>query len=261
MIRGLRGPGTSIHLEFGLLYHKALESYDHLRATSVPHASALRLVVRELLVATWPWPFDHHLKTRENLVRSVVWYLEQFGPNDPATTITLPNGKPAVELSFRFEVDDGLVLCGHLDRVVEFGGQNYVMDRKTSTSTISSYYFDQYSPDNQMSLYTLAGTVVAQTTMKGVIIDACQIAVGFSRFERAMVYRTESQLTEWLTDTRLYIDQSRRYADRGHWPMNDKSCHNYGGCKFRQICAMDPRVRETFLKEIEVSPWNPLQPR
>ena len=247
------------------------------------HDDACNYVVRELLTETWdrtetnpegaPWTPDHNLKTRDNLVRSVVWYLEQFGDdNDPATTVILQNGRPAVELSFRFEVDDGLMLSGHLDRVVEFMGGNYVMDRKTSTTTVSSYYFDQYQPDNQMSLYSYAAQVIYQTPVRGVIIDAAQIAVGFTRFERGMTYRTPAQLEEWLDDTRAYVNmaqamgegmvhfaESERYRA---WPMNDKSCHKYGGCVFRDICSKDAHVRQIFLDSDFVrEPWNPLIPR
>jgi len=279
MIEGWRGKGESVHLTFGIHYHKALEDYDKYRASAnLTHQEALENTVSDLLEATWiydepdpghpnhqsgrPWDSGHNLKTRENLVRSVIWYLEQFGDNDPATTVQLHDRTPAVELSFRFPVDDDLVLCGHLDRVVEYQGQNYVMDRKTSTSTISSYYFDQYSPDNQMSLYTLAGSIIYRNPVRGVIIDAVQIAVGFSRFERGMVYRTEGQSEEWLSDTKIWVAQAQVYADKNHWPQNDKSCHKYGGCPFRGICATDARVRTNFLESHFIKhPWNPLEVR
>jgi len=302
MIEGYRSRGESVHLKFGILYHNALELYDKCRAGVVErnhnftkdgieydvpvcevmdHDEACNYVVRDLLIETWdretnsPWASDHNLKNRDNLVRSVVWYLEQFGDdNDPATTVILQNGRPAVELSFRFEVDDGLMLSGHLDRVVEFMGGHYVMDRKTSTTTISSYYFDQYQPDNQMSLYSYAAQVIYQTPVRGVIIDAAQIAVGFTRFERGMTYRTPAQLEEWLNDTRAYVWQAQAMGERmqsrvaqgkdavGAWPMNDKSCHKYGGCVFRDICSKDPHVRQIFLDSDYVrEPWNPLIPR
>lgn len=271
MVKGYRAKGESVHLTWGSWYHKALEDYDHFVAQGRSHADALHFVVAWIMEVTWvrepngagqPWTADHNTKTRENLVRSVIWYLEQFGPNDPTSTVILRNGKPAVELSFRIQVDEDLILCGHLDRVVEFQGQQYVMDRKTSSSTISSYYFDQYSPDNQMSLYTLAGGIITENPIRGVVIDAVQIAVGFSRFERGMVYRTEAQTQEWLADTKVWIAQAHAAADRGQWPMNDKSCHKFGGCPFRQICSSDPRVRETFLAQnFQISHWNPLEVR
>ena len=53
---------------------------------------------------------------------------------------------------------------------------------------------------------------------------------------------------EFLTDFALTVDQAESYADKRYWPMNDKSCHNYGGCIFREICSKSPGVRENFLQ-------------
>jgi hypothetical protein len=276
MIEGWRGGGSSVHLEFGGLYHSGLELYDHQCADGKSHTDAQRAMVRWALESTWERPeegpgnpvdWGHNLKTRANLVRSLVWYTEHFR-DDPAKTVILDNGKPAVELSFRFDAGDGILLCGHLDRVVEWNGSKFVMDRKTTTSTISSYYFDNYTPDNQMSLYTLAGRVILDSPVRGVIIDAVQIAVGFTRFERGMAYRTDDQLEEWLAATKDYIveaqmrgDESTRVGESA-FPMNDKACHNYGGCPFRSICGADPRVRSTFLESnFKRNPWNPLRTR
>lgn len=269
MVEGWRSRGESVHLRFGIHYHHGLERYDHLRAEGQSHDDSTHQVVRELLEATYdrdesggrPWESGHHLKTRETLIRSVIWYVEQFR-DDPAKTIILASGKPAVELSFRLQIADNFVISGHLDRVVEYQGQNYVMDRKTSSSTISSYYFDRYSPDNQMSLYTFAAAAIYKAPVHGVIIDAVQIAVGFSRFARGMVYRTNDQSQEWLDEAMVWIGQAAVYAQRNQWPMNDKSCHNYGGCVFREVCASDARIRRNILETKFVrEPWNPLDVR
>lgn len=277
MVEGWRSKGESVHLRFGQLYHSALELYDRLRAEGVDHDQALRTVVYATMKETWepaegdtpehPWDSGHNLKTRETLVRSIIWYLDHF-IDDPAKTVILTNGKPAVELSFKMELDWGpgrsqpYILCGHLDRVVEFSGGTYVMDRKTSTSTIGSYYFDQFEPDNQMSLYTLAAKVIYQTPVKGVIIDAAQVAVGFTRFSRGFTYRTDHQIEEWLKDVKFWFRQAEGYAIEGYWPMNDKSCHKYGGCPFRKVCSKDPSVRDKFLAtDFTRHPWNPLEPR
>ncbi len=292
MIDGWRSKGESVHLKFGILYHQALEYYDKLRAGIEPpmeHDLALNEVVSKSLYDSWtyedgvsvgPWTPDHPSKTRETLIRSIIWYLNHF-KDDPAKTVVLANGKPAVELSFKMELDlkppaitynlDGVhaqiwdrpyVLCGHLDRVVEFTGGTYVMDRKTSSSTIGSAYFDQYSPDNQMSLYTMAAKVIYQTPVKGVIIDAVQIAVGFSRFSRGFTYRTDSEIEEWLVNTKSWLALAEGYATAGEWPMNDKACHHYGGCTFRKVCSKSPEVRQKFLESDFIkNPWNPLVPR
>jgi hypothetical protein len=279
MIEGWSGRGESIHLRWGIHYHEALDLYEKLRHEGATHDAALHEVVATLLRSTWdegkPWraaadlPADDKasLKNRENLVRSVVWYLEKFGPNDPAAT-KVANGRPMVELHFQFELDHSdhigypYSLCGYLDRVVDFQGEAFVMDRKTTTSTLGSYYFDQYDPDNQMSFYTLAAEVAFKTPVKGVIVDAAQVAVGFTRFVRSFVFKTYDQLEEWMKDLKIFLAQARMYAEANYWPMNDKSCHKYGGCVFRGICSKSPQIRDKFLESaFEKKVWNPLIPR
>lgn len=283
MIEGLRSKGESPHLRFGIEYHHALEFYDHLRANGTAFSEALHATVREVLRRTWDttntyitdaegnqevvattaagWASDHTSKNRFTLLRSVVWYLEEFR-DDPAHTVILAEGKPAVELSFRFSLTDEIILSGHLDRLVEFQSMIYVMDRKTTGGTLSGHYFAGYAPDNQMSLYTLAAQVVYNTPAAGVIIDGAQIAVGFSRFGRGFTYRSPDQLEEWLEDTQSYISQAWDYAKRGRWPMNDKSCDKFGGCAFRDICSKPKDVRPALLAtDFKVERWNPLEAR
>ena len=271
MVRGVRAKSENVHLLFGTWFHGGLELYDRLRAEAYSHDDALHEVVQSLMTLTWingePWKSDHNTKTRENLVRSVIWYVEHFIA-DPAETITLKNGKAAVELSFRMELGSDVepgtpyILCGHLDRLVNFTGGTYVMDRKTTGSTIGSYYFDQYDPDNQMSLYTMAGRVIFKAPVRGVIIEAAQIAVGFTRFARGFTYRTDSQLEEWKEETKDWLARAKADALRGYWPRNDKSCHMYGGCTFRKVCNKSPEVREKFLEaDFHESKWNPLEAR
>jgi len=154
------------------------------------------------------------------------------------------------------------VLSGHLDRLVNFNDGTYVMDRKTSSTTIGSYYFDQYNPDNQMSLYTLAAKVIYQTPVKGIIIDAAQIAVGFTRFSRGFTFRTDAQINEWLDDTKHWFSIAESFAEADFWPMNDKSCSIYGGCAFRKVCSKSPEVRQKFLEtDFTKKEWNPLVAR
>jgi hypothetical protein len=276
MIEGWRAKQPSIHLHFGLLYHAALELYDRLKTKGATHDDALVAVVQQTLKDSWPWPFEEGgppsvaAKTRPNLIRSIIWYLDEF-EHDPCETVVLQNGKPAVELSFRLELDYGptgrlgaqpYVLSGHIDRLVILNDGTYVMDRKTTASMPGSFYFDKYSPDNQMSLYSLASKIVYSTPVKGVIIDVAQVAITFTRFARGFTYRGEDQLTEWLDDARYWFALAYRYAEAGHWPMNDKACDMYGGCAFRRVCSKAPEMRPLFLEsDFRREPWNPLEVR
>jgi PD-(D/E)XK nuclease superfamily len=289
MIDGWGHAEESVHLRFGQEYHQALQDYDLSRAAKIKHEDALHDVVRELLLRTADFAPDPltkagKYKSRKALVRVVIDYLDEHR-DDPAKTYIKADGKPAVELSFRFELDWGpncayvdppnistnaspqpYLLCGHLDRVVDFNGSMFVMDHKTTTSTPGSNYFDQWSPNNQMSLYSFASQVVINSPVKGVIINAAQLMVDSSRFVRGFTYRTPDQLGEWINDLRYWLDLAERYAEADHWPMNDTACNNFGGCRFRDVCSKSPQVREQFLKSDfdhleEADRWNPLKPR
>jgi hypothetical protein len=259
-ILGYRNVGNNPHIIFGQHYAKALERY-HRERIHQDHQDAVRYVVALLLQDTEAWQSEHNFKNRDTLLRSVVWYLEEF-KDDPCETVILADGKPAVELTFTFQVTDEIWLAGHLDRLVSYAGDFYVQDQKTTGSTLGTHYFNRYNPDNQVSLYSIAADVIYKTPVAGVMIDAAQIAVGFTRFTRGLVPRTKDQQTEWLSDAIYHIKETWRAAEHG-WPMNDKACQLYGGCEFLEVCSKSPRVREDYLKGgfEKVGSMNPLEIR
>jgi PD-(D/E)XK nuclease superfamily protein len=278
MLDGWRPRNSSVHLFFGGVYASCLEHFHKFRAEGVDHETALTNVVREALVSTWiyevdsklqpipgsgaAWQSDHNTKTRENLIRTIVWYFEQF-KDDSCQTVILSDGVAAVEHSFQLPVDDGIIFAGHLDRLVNYSDNIYIQDQKTTATTITSYYFKQYELDTQMSMYSFAGKAIFHLPIKGVMIDAAQIAVGFTRFERGFSFQDEARLNEWYDDTMYHIGKAVAATKENHFPRNRSSCNKYGGCEFREVCSKSPHVREQFLKaEFEKQKrWDPLEAR
>src|SRR5271167_2659407 len=145
IVCGVVPASTSVHLRFGILYHSSLEHYDHKRAAGAAHEDALLSAVDYALRNSWehrlnrPWISDHEEKNRFTLVRTVVDYLDHFcDENETLQTVILPNGKPAVELSFSFDtsymspVGRPYKIAGHIDRLARMHGQTFVSDRKTT---------------------------------------------------------------------------------------------------------------------------------
>ena len=268
MLEGWTRLHGNVHLEFGGLYASALEHFHKHLAAGLSRDDALDEIIKELLISTWdydndrPKDWDHQSKTRSNLLRTVVWYTENFDP-DPLKTVILSDGRPAVEYSFRFELDEDILYSGHIDRLVVYNDDLYVQDQKTTASTVGPYWFNKFAPDTQMTGYTYAGNVVFQMPVKGVIIDAAQVAVNFSRFERGFTFRTPAQLEEWRTDSLHHIAMIRRYTHEGYFPQNRSSCTKFGGCAFQGVCARSPEVRPQFLKADfeQTRTWNPLSSR
>ena len=274
IVYGIKPKEESVHLLFGGLYASALELFYKLRAEGSSHEEALHKVVKETMINSWdhdegcPKTFNDSAKTRPNLIRTIVWYIEEFGREHEGamSTYHLQNGKPAVELSFALELTDNIIYCGHLDRVSLLGDEKYVMDQKTTGGALGSYFASQFSPNNQMSGYSWAGHMLLNSPIKGVIIDAAQIAVNFTRFERYITYRSKAQLEEWRNSTIFSISVARQVTASAEsiedFPMNLSACGNYGGCPFRLLCSRDPGVRANFIKSDYIEHnWDPLEER
>ena len=278
MIEGWGSTDESVHLRFGIEFHQTLQEYDIAKAKGAKHEDAIHTAINDMLARTGDFNPDEDTragkyKNRRSLLRTCVDYLDHYA-DDPAQTLILNDGSPAVELSFRFELegrpseilDQPYILSGHLDRVVSFQDHLFVMDRKTTTSKPGPYYFNQFEPNNQMTLYTIASQIILDSPVKGVIIDAAQILIDSSRFVRGFTYRTQDQLEEWTSDLYHWLNQAKEYALDGYWPQNDTACDKFGGCRFRDVCSKSPGVRENFLRADfaqlpEDERWNPLRSR
>lgn len=278
IINGYTTRYENIHFTFGIGFHAALELYDRKRTEGLSHILSMREAVRYTITYTWdftrsrPWISDEPTKTRETLIRAVIWYLDQF-EDDPLETMILKDNKPAVELTFHY--DSGLVssltsepylLCGHLDRVVNWNLSPWIVDRKTTKTSLTGNstekFFAKFSPDDQMSGYYFGGTLIFEQPIKGIIIDAGQTAVTFTKFQRGFTTRSKSQLDEWFTDLTYMFHQAEYYAKENYYPMNDKSCNNFGGCPFRPICSEPPEMRQELLDKFYTKRvWDPLVTR
>lgn len=151
-LEGWQSKHKSVHLVFGGIYAAALEQYYKHTFAGIDPDEAVALVVRAALLETWaherdadnrrvegtgsPWDSMHNAKTRETLIRSIVWYLDHF-TEDTTSTVELSDGRPAVEYSFSIPLDGDIQWCGHIDRLVTYGDDIYVMDQKTSGTTIT----------------------------------------------------------------------------------------------------------------------------
>lgn len=278
IICGYSKVGVQIHLDFGSAAHKVGEIYQRLRSEGKEHEEALELTVVYALANTWDYAadrpaFDDTQKNRVSLVRFAVEYLDHYEKmNAPLKTVQLANGKPAVELTFLFDsghkssMGESILLCGHLDRLVQLNDDVYVADLKTTYEAIGQKYAERFTPDNQFTMYTLAGRVALGVPARGVLLDAVQIGVNFVRFQRFPVYRPQPVLDEWLNALPYWISQMEYcayFANKGGnpeaaYPQNDKACGLYGGCQYREICGRSPMARKPIMNStFKIRRWDP----
>ena len=239
--------GGNVDLAFGAAFADALTTY---------YREDIRAAVRVCMEASIPTGSNN--KNRVTLVRSLVWYVEEYKDQE---VYKLASGEKAVELSFEIDVADDIVFCGHLDLVTVVNKDLYVNDQKTTTMTLSNYFYSMYELTDQFAMYSFVAKELLGSPIRGVIIDGVQVAVGFTAFGRKPTTFSKKWLDEWLRDTLWHI---RNYD--GTPRLNISSCNLYSsvskgkfGCEFKSICKTDPSMREVYLKEgfNKIEPWRP----
>jgi hypothetical protein len=212
---------------------------------------------------------DDARKNRQSLIQALVWYgLEQ--PEDLADSYhpyVFPDGTMAVELSgrlplpFKNHYGEDYILTWNFDYIGQFGSMLFITDNKTTTKTLNSKYFDQYSPDTQFDTYAMVGTLAfPDLNIRGTMVDAVQIMVGGIAFGRHPFYKVEEQHEEHLHDLEVWIQLAEQYAIHGYWPMNKRNCWL---CPFKQACSQPPAMRDRYLASNfqKQDRWNPLHER
>lgn len=240
----------SVHLLFGAAFHHAFSIYY----AAGDREANLREAVRYLLGVELP---PDNNKNTFTLVRSFVWYTEEYASDD---LFYLPNGDPAIEVSFEFDINDEIVFAGHLDKIIRQDGDLYVVDPKTSKTTLTQYFFRNFEMSDQMAMYSYVAKHILGSPIRGVIIDGVQVAVGFTAFARSTVTYSLERLEEWLDDTLWHIKQhDSRDKIRHRWT----SCSMYGGCSMRSVCVQSPSLRPNYLAGDfdKIEPWQPEKKR
>ncbi len=284
-VLGYRPKNLPIAMTFGTDIHTILEYHtkQHI-ADPLPHKEEVNRTILFALNETLeekevinsatgkkeiikvPYHTEDTKRTRSNLLRLIVWYLEQY-KDDNLEVLVLSNGKPAVELSFRFDTherthkDESFILCGHIDKVVRYNGNTWVLDYKTTGMAVDKLR-DFYTLDDQMTLYTLAANIVTQHHVHGAILDVLACQVHANQFGRHTLPRNQDILNEWLAESIIWMRLAETYAEQNYWPKNHQACDKYGGCQFKEICALTPSLRQRFLDaQFIVAFWDPLRIR
>ena len=137
----------------------------------------------------------------------------------------------------------------------------YIPDYKTTSGLLGPQYFRKFTTDISIMNYLLAAQMIHHKKAAGFIIDAVQVGVTFTRFQRQIIPKTQSQLEEWLEELHDVLDDMETCAHYKKWSHRWTSCDMYGGCEFVDVCNKAPEVRKEYLAgEFRRQPvWNPLE--
>jgi hypothetical protein len=144
-----------------------------------------------------------------------------------------------------------------LDGGIQFNDLVYTLEHKT-TSQLSSYYFHQFKPNNQITGYIWGLQQLTGRQVGGALINAIGIyKASATRFERHITSRAPAEIDEWKRNVKSVCDEIKFHERNGYWPMRTQSCTMYGLCEYHGVCSMHPNDRERMLDQNYVKhPWD-----
>lgn len=287
-VRGYRSKEPSVDLLWGTAWDKALSFY-HAEREHYDRPTALQTTIT--------WAIEHAKKVEldqvaaesgnkarkknlATLIRSIVWYDAEHGDYDlyepvftNPTTVTIPLDWPPKKPSSsgkrkEFFTPDGeqYYIVGNYDQIVrdKETGKLFVVERKTTATTISPHYWLSYDPSVQLNTYdwlACAGQHHRLHKRSGVFIEACQTAVGFTRFATHEVLRTPQQRAHWERVMQFWIKVAEHVAVQDNWGNAMNLATQQWESTTRNIERRSPAVWEGMLQTemVRREPWNPLE--
>lgn len=290
-----KDPNVAVALVFGILLHAGIEAYHKAQAEGLKYADSVHKALRHVtekddfrqpgvpILDTLPVDSDieemvetqdedeevwtlrnSRIRTKYHLFRALVWYFETYR-HDRLEVLSLDDGRPAVEHSFRVPVGETLsdgtpiLLSGHYDKLCTLNGDLFVTDVKT-TKSITSQWRRSFDLSHQMTGYILGGKIGFEQNVHGAMIDAVCLQVGGVKFQRFNTTRTESQLQEYVQLLKYVADQAEMWYQNNYYPQNTSACMF---CQYKDVCSQPPEFRGRYLHTYfeQKEAWNPLANR
>lgn len=186
--------------------------------------------------------------------------------NYPIKAITLRE-RPAVEVcviktiakeevSFLGEMT--FKWLGIIDAVVEYKGQYWILDHKT-TSMLGDRFLDDKIRSNQfLGYYYLMKDIVKKelnVDIAGCLIDAISTGTKDVNFRLYEIPFSPWQIDEWIVSTRrklldiVYTISNIVFNPEYEVVAELESCvTKYGRCPFFNVCSVNPRLRDEMLR-------------
>ncbi|KKN15951.1 hypothetical protein LCGC14_0980840 [marine sediment metagenome] len=248
MIRHLTPKDVATALMFGRDIHEALRIY---------YTKGLDKALAWFGETYKEKPFEK-LRTIDNGLKMLKGYAEVY-MHEPFNII-------ATEVGFSVPFGD-IMYAGRLDALVEWGGDLYVLEHKT-TAGLRGNYFKQWSPHMQIEGYIYAAEQFTGRKCMGCVVNALEVWKDVQKttaktkrladhYGRSPESRSKEQLDEFCWEVRDTVDEIRMCTREMKWRKQKHTCFSYNyECPFKQLCMYgdDPRtLKRDYVEEV----WTP----
>lgn len=249
-VRGYVGKTPQTAPEFGRCIHKALDTW-------------FKTHDRDAAIATFAKEFvENPADDKRTLAvgkKLLMLYTEKYAHEGFKVL--------ASELPFSASVKAGnFTLIGRIDKIIEWDKAILVMDHKT-TSRLGYEFFFKVKPNMQFDGYIWAARQLGFPGCSGILLDALLVAKGLTTpaqlaklqpLGRDVSMRTDEELSDYLRNICLIVEDIRKCYETDIWYDNTESCCDFVECPYRRICKEDKAIQEKIANmDFKVELWDP----
>lgn len=271
---------TSAKIVYGSAVHKFIEQMYRTGSLQTARDEALKT----FRVPKIDDRKSAHMSDEKHLLNTCldVWNNYACRKDEQFELLQLPNGQPAVEMTFsipyfergNFEVS----LCGTIDKIGKFKNGMYAIgDWKTTSSYDSAKYLSSYRMSPQLRFYRFALTLMGRKHPESLLGKIGNSTVGCfidgiflkpksidNKCERSEVFQYNDMDT---FEGSLYktVNALLDCVEQNQYPklgvVNGACEQRYGKCQFYHACCADnDKIAEMILKrDFSQKPYDPLK--
>jgi hypothetical protein len=150
---------------------------------------------------------------------------------------------------------DGSIVAGRIDQGIEWSGQIWDRDWKTSSKP-KMIFADQKDPDDQATRYIYILSKLHGRLIGGVVFDVIYNTktVGPESYTH-LVQRTPKQLEQWEKEQIHLNKQLKLNRDSDVWPMREGKC---SFCEYKWVCRQSNEAAQVAKLESDFvkNPWD-----
>jgi hypothetical protein len=159
---------------------------------------------------------------------------------------TLPNGKPALELAFSIDFENGYKHYGHIDVILEHKTTGKLAIQENKTSGFREIETALYQNSNQALSYSILIDMLTEETSYEVFY--CVYSTLSREWQLLPFSKTTSLKAEWLLDAQLDHAAISTYQQINFFPKRGESCYSFmSRCEFFNECNMTFHIGEPIM--------------
>lgn len=244
-VASVRGTEAPINLDFvfGHAVGAGIQAWLEYRGTDMAEERALLNCC-----LAWKADFDARNDKKQKSLweacQAVLSYMEWFEEHMEGWSVwRLPDGRPAIELSFEIDFENGFYHYGHIDVILQNDHTGVLAVQENKTHGFRTVEPAIYANSDQAVGYGAILDMLADVSSYDVYYN-CYSSVG-REWEVLPFRKLTSRKVEWIRSIQLDHASIETYEKLGFYPQRGSSCYSFmRRCQYFGECHMTSTLPE-----------------